>query len=98
MPFKEEERLEMIRYLFNLANKDDGGWGMYVWATSFFTFDLLLTSGTSHSEGHSTVFGTGLNYVALRLLGVDAEHPVCVKARQTLHKLGLCYFFPYSLS
>ncbi|KAH8832610.1 terpenoid cyclases/protein prenyltransferase alpha-alpha toroid [Flagelloscypha sp. PMI_526] len=62
MPFKEEERLEMIRYLFNLANKDDGGWGI-------------------HIEGHSTVFGTGLNYVALRLLGVDAEHPVCVKAR-----------------
>ncbi|GJJ68776.1 lanosterol synthase [Entomortierella parvispora] len=41
-----------------------------------------------HIEGHSTVFGTALNYVALRLLGVDAEHPVCVKARGTLHKLG----------
>ncbi|KAF8661357.1 hypothetical protein AX16_001452 [Volvariella volvacea WC 439] len=41
-----------------------------------------------HIEGHSTVFGTALNYVALRLLGMDAEHPICVKARATLHKLG----------
>ncbi|KAJ3078519.1 Lanosterol synthase (Oxidosqualene--lanosterol cyclase) [Quaeritorhiza haematococci] len=41
-----------------------------------------------HIEGVSTVFGTALNYVALRLLGCDAEDPVLVKARGTLHKLG----------
>ncbi|ETW79079.1 hypothetical protein HETIRDRAFT_453585 [Heterobasidion irregulare TC 32-1] len=41
-----------------------------------------------HVEGHSTVFGTAMNYVALRLLGVAAEHPAMVKARATLHKLG----------
>ncbi|KAF8629085.1 hypothetical protein AX15_003578 [Amanita polypyramis BW_CC] len=69
MGFKEEERLEMIRYIMNRANPDDGGWGIHV-------------------EGHSTVFGTGLNYVALRILGLDVEHPVCVKARAKLHKLG----------
>ncbi|KAG8761220.1 Lanosterol synthase (Oxidosqualene--lanosterol cyclase) [Serendipita sp. 396] len=68
-PIKEEERLEMIRYLFLTANPEDGGWGIHV-------------------EGKSTVFGTGLNYVTLRLLGVDAEHPVMIKARGTLHKLG----------
>ena len=28
MDFKEEERLEMIRYLMNLANPQDGGSGM----------------------------------------------------------------------
>ena len=32
--------------------------------------------------------GTALNYVALRLLGVPVEHPVIVRARATLHKLG----------
>ena len=32
--------------------------------------------------------GTALNYVALRLLGVPTEHPVIVRARATLHKLG----------
>jgi lanosterol synthase len=41
-----------------------------------------------HFEGKSTVFGTSLNYTALRLLGVRADHPVMVKARSTLHKLG----------
>jgi lanosterol synthase len=37
------------------------------------------------------VFGTALNYVALRILGVSAEHPVCLRARGTLHKLGKVY-------
>ncbi|KAF9302335.1 Lanosterol synthase (Oxidosqualene--lanosterol cyclase) [Mortierella antarctica] len=41
-----------------------------------------------HIEGHSTVFGTALNYIALRLLGVDADHPAAIKARASLHKLG----------
>lgn len=56
-------------------------------------FKTLVCSQTpflcSHVEGHSTVFGTGLNYTALRLLGVDKEHPVCVKARAKLHELGM---------
>jgi len=30
MSFKEEERLELIRYLMNRAHPEDGGWGMYV--------------------------------------------------------------------
>ncbi|GBB94033.1 hypothetical protein RclHR1_02280006 [Rhizophagus clarus] len=41
-----------------------------------------------HIEGQSTVFGTALNYVVIRILGVDADHPYMVKARATLHKLG----------
>jgi len=28
MSFTEAERLEMIRYLLNRANPEDGGWGM----------------------------------------------------------------------
>ncbi|EIW59845.1 lanosterol synthase [Trametes versicolor FP-101664 SS1] len=68
MPFQLEERLEIIRYLFNHTN-EDGGWGI-------------------HLEGQSTVFGTALNYCAMRVLGVKADHPVSVKARGCLHKLG----------
>jgi len=30
MSFLKEERLEMIRYLFNHVHPDDGGWGLYV--------------------------------------------------------------------
>lgn len=41
-----------------------------------------------HIEGESTVLGTALNYITLRIMGVDADHPVMVKARGTLHKLG----------
>ncbi|CCE63206.1 hypothetical protein TPHA_0E01120 [Tetrapisispora phaffii CBS 4417] len=41
-----------------------------------------------HSVDKSTVFGTALNYVNLRLLGLSKDHPVCVKARDTLMRLG----------
>ncbi|KAF2274408.1 lanosterol synthase [Westerdykella ornata] len=41
-----------------------------------------------HIEGESSVFGTAMNYTVLRLLGVDAEDPRLVKARETLWKLG----------
>lgn len=41
-----------------------------------------------YEDDKSTCFGTTVNYVALRLLGLPLDHPVCVKARKTLHKLG----------
>ena len=41
-----------------------------------------------HVEDKSTVFGTVGNYITLRILGMDPDHPVAVKARATLHKLG----------
>ncbi|CAG8602991.1 8732_t:CDS:2, partial [Funneliformis mosseae] len=47
-----------------------------------------------HVEGHSTVFGTTLNYIVLRILGIDADHPYMVKARATLHKLGSATAIP----
>lgn len=36
----------------------------------------------------STCFGTTLGYVILRLLGLLADHPVCIRARKTLKSLG----------
>ena len=68
-PIPEEWKIEIARYLWNRADKQDGGWGI-------------------HIEGHSTVFGTALNYTVLRILGVSADHPMMIKARATLHKLG----------
>jgi lanosterol synthase len=41
-----------------------------------------------HTHHKSTVFGTALNYVVLRLLGMDVDHPVATKARKRLHELG----------
>ena len=41
-----------------------------------------------HTESPSTVFGTAMNYTALRLLGADAHDPRMVQARATLHGLG----------
>lgn len=41
-----------------------------------------------HIEGDSSVLGTVLNYVTLRIVGMDADEPPMVKARATLHRLG----------
>lgn len=41
-----------------------------------------------HSVDKSTAFGTVVNYVILRLLGLPEDHPVCSKARSLLMKLG----------
>ena len=41
-----------------------------------------------HIEGESTVFGTTMNYVIMRLVGADADEPRMIKARAMLHLLG----------
>jgi squalene/oxidosqualene cyclase-like protein len=41
-----------------------------------------------HIEGPSTVFGTAMNYTALRLLGMSPEDPAAVEARSFLHAHG----------
>ena len=41
-----------------------------------------------HIEGSSTMFGTVLSYVSLRLLGLDADHEVCAAARAWIHARG----------
>ncbi|KAI9182873.1 Lanosterol synthase (Oxidosqualene--lanosterol cyclase) [Blastocladiella emersonii ATCC 22665] len=40
-----------------------------------------------HIESPATVFGTALNYVALRLLGVPADDALCTRARDFLHRV-----------
>ena len=49
----------------------------------------------SHIEGPSTAFGTSLNYCAIRLLGMSADHPVAAKARGCLHRLGRFSTHPF---
>ncbi|XP_063197639.1 lanosterol synthase isoform X3 [Chroicocephalus ridibundus] len=41
-----------------------------------------------HVEDKSTVFGTALNYIALRILGVGPDDPDIVRARVNLHSKG----------
>lgn len=41
-----------------------------------------------HTEGHSTMLGTVLNYVSLRLMGVSAADPQMRSAREWLHGEG----------
>jgi lanosterol synthase len=41
-----------------------------------------------HVEGHSSVFGTAMNYTVLRILGASEEDPRVIKARGKLHQMG----------
>lgn len=39
-------------------------------------------------DGPSTVFGTTINYVMLRILGLPSDHPTCKRARNLLLGMG----------
>lgn len=41
-----------------------------------------------HIEHHSTMFGTALNYVSMRILGAEADDPDCVSARAWIEANG----------
>jgi lanosterol synthase len=48
-----------------------------------------------HIEGQTTVLGTVLNYLTMRIVGVEADDPSMVKARAVLHKLGGALHSPH---
>jgi lanosterol synthase len=48
-----------------------------------------------HIEGESSVFGTAMNYVVQRLLGVDADDPRMIQARARLHAFGGAIYGPH---
>jgi hypothetical protein len=48
----------------------------------------LLIDSFRHIEGASTIFGTAMNYVALRLLGVEKDDSLAKKSRRFLHANG----------
>ena len=41
-----------------------------------------------HVEGHSSVFGTAMNYTVLRILGASEEDPRLINARRKLWQMG----------
>ena len=47
-----------------------------------------------HIEDESTVFGTALNYVAMRLLGLGPDDEACIRARDRLRALGGAAYIP----
>ena len=47
-----------------------------------------------HIEGHSTMFGTSLSYVTLRLLGMQPESDTLVAARRWMHQRGTALNVP----
>ncbi|KAJ5241114.1 Lanosterol synthase [Penicillium citrinum] len=48
-----------------------------------------------HIEGHSSVFGTAMNYVVLRIIGVNEDDSRMIKARGLLHKFGGAIYGPH---
>ncbi|EMF12290.1 terpene synthase [Sphaerulina musiva SO2202] len=81
MPLTQPEQTEIVRYVFNMQNWGEKNGGDGGWGL--------------HIEGDSSVFGTAMNYVVLRLLGVSADEPRMVKARECLHNLGGAVYGPH---
>ncbi|KAM0755369.1 terpene synthase [Meredithblackwellia eburnea MCA 4105] len=77
-PLPQEWKIEISRYLANVQR--DNGESDSGWGID--------------TRGSSTVFGTALNYIVLRIFGVDPDVPMMVRARTTLHALGGCRGIP----
>jgi lanosterol synthase len=77
----KEIKEEMIKYILNTQNKK----GKYF---------ITLDGGWGlHIEDKSTIFGTVLNYLSLRLLGLDKDDENCKKARKFIIDNGKFYFY-----
>ena len=74
LPFSQPEQVEIARYIFSMQNIGSKNGGDGGWGL--------------HIEANSSVFGTAMNYTALRLLGISAEDPRMRKARGCLYDLG----------
>lgn len=61
-----------------------------------YIFNHQLTDGGwgTHIENHSTMFGTVLNYISLRILGISCEHERLEKAREFILKQGGAMYAP----
>lgn len=70
----QAEETEIIRYIFSMQNIGSKNGGDGGWGL--------------HVEADSSVFGTSMNYTALRLLGVPPEDPRMRKARGCLYDMG----------
>ncbi|KAA1082657.1 Lanosterol synthase (Oxidosqualene--lanosterol cyclase) [Puccinia graminis f. sp. tritici] len=69
----EEFKIELLRYLIHHQRQNH---------------DVCDQGWGLNVSQKSTVLGTALNYVACRLLGLDAQVPMLARARNTLHALG----------
>jgi len=70
----QAKETEIIRYIFSMQNLGSKNGGDGGWGL--------------HVEADSSVFGTSMNYTALRLLGVPPEDPRMRKARGCLYDMG----------
>ena len=49
---------------------------------------IILFSIIRHIEDHATVFGTAMNYLTMRLLGVSKDDSDLKRARKLLLEMG----------
>lgn len=89
---RPEQKTEMIRYLLH-KRKPAGGWGLYVHPLPLSlphasNRSALIVECKRHTAAPPTMFGTVMNYVSLRLLGLDPEMPVMQDTRAWIHEHG----------
>lgn len=82
--FRQEEKVELIRYLLN-KRRPDGGWGLYVIKSSSYNCHV---DASRHTAAPATVFGTVMNYVTLRLLGMGPDEGPMTEIRALIHEFG----------
>jgi len=81
--FRPEQKIELRRYILN-KRRPEGGWGLYV---LYLFFDIAKLE-FRHTAAPPTVYGTVMNYVALRLLGMGPDEGPMGEIRGLIHRMG----------
>lgn len=87
----DKDEIEMMKHYIIVHQQSDGGWGTHSKCSSVGSLAVSPRQNSclcSPVESPSTMFGTTMNYVALRLMGMDAEDPVCQKGRDFIKEQG----------
>ncbi|KAL9320903.1 hypothetical protein ACSQ67_012742 [Phaseolus vulgaris] len=84
--------LKRTSHYLSALQTSDGHWPAHLGGSHFFIPIMNEDGGWGlHIEGPSTMYGTTLNYISMRLLGEGANgghNNACVKARKWIHDHG----------
>ena len=83
--FRPEQVIELRRYLL-VKRREEGGWGLYVFSMT--VLYMKAEQLARHTAAPPTVYGTVMNYVALRLLGMEPDEGPMTEIRALIHRMG----------
>lgn len=98
LSLRPEQVIEMRRYILSRRRGFPENDKQYSQAAGEGHSDRTGTKGTQtrfkgagwglHTAAPPTAYGTVMNYISLRILGMDRDDPIMVEVRSLIHQMG----------